>query len=116
MTSEQIAWLAGLLEGEGYFCLQTKRLKSPTKPRGVYPKIVFVSTDKDICDRVSALFGTSPNYVGPRKDHYKPVWRALKVGTGASEILRLILPYMGQRRREKIEDILYRAKLFSLVK
>lgn len=56
MTEIEVAWLAGLLEGEGSFGLDTRALhkyKVSTAPPAPYIKISMV--DKDVIERVAVL-------------------------------------------------------------
>lgn len=99
-----IAWLAGLLEGEGSFMVWKNHKPKKTY---FYPTISVNMTDKDIIDRVANLFGTQ-SYVfkkayGVSK---KPSWRAMVRGKNAVAWMKLLLPYMGERRAEKINEIL----------
>lgn len=73
----------------------------------LYPKIVVSMTDRDIIDRVSALFGTG-TYVIPNKapDTRKDAFRAQINGAKAAVLMTKLKPIMGQRRGEKIDEIL----------
>lgn len=51
MTTEELHWLAGWLEGEGSFLRG-----SPSKPNSC--RITAGITDKDIAEKVGKIFGT----------------------------------------------------------
>lgn len=93
MTKEEIAWLAGLLEGEGYFHLRHT------------PKISLAMTDEDVIAKVAKLF--RKKYIKIRKDvpNRKDVFRTEVFGMQALWLMKLIKPYMGSRRSAKIEEI-----------
>lgn len=66
MNTEERSWLAGILEGEGAFYLRKDK-----------PSVLVIEvemTDKDVIDRVAALFGTSagsPRHRAGRQPTYR---------------------------------------------
>jgi hypothetical protein len=109
MTEAETAWLAGLLEGEGSFFMkrQTRRWK-PHTPAHTYstPKIKVGSTDLDVIQRVAELWGTRLEFHRRRQDHWKDQWVVCKAGAPAVEIMRQVLPWMGERRSAKIQEVI----------
>lgn len=104
MNEIDLAWLAGLLEGEGSFFMQRN-----TQPSGVYryPFITVNMTDRDVIERVAEIFDSTVYefkhiYGASRKQAY----RTQINGSRAAELMRLLLPHMGKRRSEKISEIL----------
>ncbi|GAB3763755.1 LAGLIDADG family homing endonuclease [Microlunatus parietis] len=101
-TSEEIAWLAGILEGEGSFYLQ--------RDRGIYlyPRVVVSMTDEDVIQRVADLFGAKIYKVpvSPRYPARKQQWRAVATGQRAVRLMKEIRPLMGKRRGAKIDEII----------
>lgn len=99
MTSEQIAWLAGLLEGEASFSLHA----------GGHPKLDLEMSDEDVIAKAANLIGARlrPQHRTKNKPHYKATWRVNICGSKAIPILEKILPFMGMRRTKKIEEILH---------
>lgn len=106
MTSEQLAWMAGYLEGEGCFSLG----------RGRYVQIFVASTDRDVIERVSDLWGgthigvqrqagTLPQSGAP-SPNAQTLWRTSLSGKRADALLRAVKPLMGQRRRARIQEIM----------
>lgn len=101
MDTVDTAWLAGILEGEGYFGAQKS-----LRPSGNYSKRISVRlemTDEDIISRVADITG-----IGNIGEYHRPGYRIsyywqVQSKTDASCIMRLIYPYMGKRRREQIE-------------
>lgn len=89
-----VAWLAGLLEGEGSFQISAHN-----------SIILSVEmTDEDIIQRVSILLNTSYALVKPRKAHFKTSYRLQIKGSRAAAIMSQILPFMGERRSKKIKE------------
>lgn len=96
VEANNLAWLAGLLEGEGCF---SNNGRSPT----IYLKM----TDRDIVERVAHLVGG--NRVGEHRStnpKHKDIFYTQITGPSARSIMRQILPYMGARRTEKIVQVL----------
>jgi hypothetical protein len=101
MNQLEIAWLSGLLEGEGCFMKGTT-----SKPFLV--RISVEMTDEDVIQKISTLTDTK-FYETTRKnqpEHYKRCWRICVMGKKAVSILNDIYPYMGERRKRKIDEIL----------
>src|ERR1700733_1480590 len=102
--STELAWVAGLLEGEGCF-----RIK-PGSREGFRASLVVnvSSTDRDVIYRCAALFPahgkiqtrtfTNPNC----KTAYVVEW----YGQAAEDVMRAVRPFMCQRRAAKIDECL----------
>lgn len=102
MTEFEIAWLAGLLEGEGSFILYSWK----GRPKYHCPRIQLTMTDKDVIEKVSNLLSTTlygPYKYGVSK---KETYQIQVNGKAAIPILEKILPYMGERRSIKIKGLL----------
>ena len=95
-------WMVGLLEGEGCFMVP-----APSQLRSQV-RIDFKMCDKDIMDRAASLLGTSAIRVCRTniKPSYKDIYRIVIGGSKAAAIMRLILPYMGERRSAQIRRAL----------
>jgi len=94
-----IAWVAGLFEGEG--CIH-----APTSGRGVC--LTLKMTDRDIVERLDALFpcpriGTKL----PSQPHHKTqyIWTITK-GEEMKSILALISPHFGERRSARARELM----------
>ena len=94
---KDIAWLAGIIEGEGSFltCNTT-------------PCISLQMTDKDIVERAARLLGVSVG--GPYGPYgYKgaqPTWTCRAHGQRAAGWIMTLWTFMGTRRREKMLEVL----------
>lgn len=98
MKETDIAWLAGLLEGEGSFIVQKVRA----------PYISVQMTDKDIIQRVADMWNRKVVMGGKggrlgNKDQYKTALHGPKT---VYEVCKMILPHMGDRRTTNIKKIL----------
>lgn len=92
-------WLAGYLEGEGWFGLKHDK-----------PTLQVQSTDQDVVQFVAENLGC-PMF-GPysrkavERQHHKPVYVAQQCGHNAQATMERIRPWMGQRRSEVLEGIM----------
>lgn len=102
MTEAEAAWLAGFLEGEGSFYT-----KNQPNRNYLIPIVKVNSTDKDVIERAAFLLGTSSLQFEPRrKEHWKDQWKVHIYGKRAVDIMQQILPWMGERRAAKIQEII----------
>jgi hypothetical protein len=106
LTETDVAWIAGLLEGEGYFGIDNRskdRYETSKTPPSPFIKVSMV--DEDIIQRLSKLLDKS--YFSPSRKTVtgKQVY-TLHIGEKEKVlfILQKILPYMGVRRVERITE------------
>lgn len=98
MKQVELAWLGGLLEGEGSF------LKGPPSSPN-QPRISLQMTDYDVIWRVSKMFGVSYIYGSSdrRSKSWKKVFKVMLKGRRAIAMMKLLRPFMGTRRRKQID-------------
>lgn len=96
-TETDVAWAAGLLEGEGSFL---------AKPGTCSPTAVCHMTDLDVLERLQGIFGGPIYVVTNRQAHWKPSWKWQVVGHLAADVMRQVRPYMMLRRGEVIDGLL----------
>ena len=92
-----IAWLAGVLEGE--CCFSYKSSGSV---------VVVVRTDQDIIERLREPtgIGTINGPVAPQKSHHKPSWRwQVSQKQDVARLLLAVYPLMGERRKATIAKL-----------
>jgi hypothetical protein len=104
MTDTEVAWLAGLLEGEGTFFLHNVRLHY------CYPAMHIAMIDYDIIERVSLILGRKIQIPKKRQPHHKQQYKIAIAGVDAEKLMRIIRPYMGKRRGTKIDNLLKMSK------
>ena len=108
---EDLHWVAGILEGEGCFRSKTTSLRKDGNSRYHYPAVEVNMADEDVIRRLQTIMGVG-NVHGPYGKHpahpdWKPMWRwSVQKKHDAEEVMTLVYPIMGSRRRQKIEDIL----------
>jgi len=100
-TPQQIAWLAGLLEGEGCFGAYKK------EPKGQKSlKIGLSMSDKDIVERVAYIFN-KPMYIERRNQKGRKLQYICDLhGNKAAAWMMTIYKFMGERRKDRIRELL----------
>src|SRR5688572_1418342 len=108
LSPTDVAWLAGLLEGEGSFYLNKNHVNGMVYR---YPVIVVNMTDRDVIERVASLFGTGVYDLPSYQEGRQPAFRTQITGKRAAALMVDLFPYMGRRRAARITDVLneYRA-------
>lgn len=110
MTEAELAWVAGLLEGEGCFTIANQRQWSRHYR---YPVIACTMTDLDVIQRLHKLvgmgrvggpYGRAVRNGTPRKPQWK--WQ-LQRRDQAAMLMRTLLPLMGERRANRIRYVLF---------
>jgi hypothetical protein len=104
MESVEIAWAAGLFEGEGSICIFEQK-------HNVLPliRLCLQMTDRDIVERFCRIMEcgrvTGEHRFG--REHHKPTYR-WHIGNrrDVERILLALLPYLGQRRTAKANEAL----------
>lgn len=101
MTAIKTAYLAGIIEGEGCISLATARSGAR------YPRLVVSMSDKDVVRRLHQFTGCgSILIVQPKYPQAKTQYR-WQVGRSEDviDIITAIRPYMGKRRKAKIDEV-----------
>ena len=108
LSEIDIAWLAGLLEGEGSFLLDNrsaKRFKVSTSPPSPFIKIQM--TDEDVIKKVATM--VNKNVFSPTRKTVKSK-TTYSVHIGDRPTLRILLPrlfpYLGARRQAQAQPLL----------
>lgn len=99
---EEIAWLAGLIEGDGSLQLHN----NGAKPYNRLPLISVAMLDKDVIERVAKILKCNiGEYLTPKKDKIMFTARTGKRSI-VEPLIISIYPYMGFRRKEQIHKML----------
>jgi hypothetical protein len=107
MDALDLAWLAGLLEGEGSFGLKKYKRKRGGE-RG-YPIVKVKMTDRDVVERAAVLFGDSAVLVCPppaNYPHHKVQYRTEVTGSRARQMMCELRPMLGLRRQAQVDTAL----------
>ena len=97
-SRENLAWVSGLLEGEGCFLLHEQR-----------PKIAIGMSDPDVLAKLHEIvgYGNLRGPYAPGKRGIKQMYRWESIRAEEAHALMVaVWPWMGQRRQEKISEVL----------
>lgn len=96
-ATKDIAWIAGLFEGEGSF----------GNRNGSSPGMYLQMTDRDVVERAAKILGVDVQrpYKPRGKATYKQVYGLAVCGSHAIGWMQTIWILMGRRRRERIRQI-----------
>nr|YP_010732032.1 putative site-specific DNA endonuclease [Massjukichlorella minus]WDY12946.1 putative site-specific DNA endonuclease [Massjukichlorella minus] len=115
LTDIEIAWMAGLLEGEGYFYIDRRnkaRYKKSTSPPA--PAITLSMTDKDVIEKFARLVKKKP-WISNRKTVKNKTVYTVYVGDRETLIFLLprLLPHFGERRSKIVTECIHQLTLWS---
>ena len=97
MEEIQKSWLAGLLEGEGYFGLRGRKVE-----------ITLWMTDRDVVEKASKMVGVDVSKkTRQAQPHHSVQYRLdIRDQNTVKRVLEWIKPYMGERRSKRIAEML----------
>ena len=105
-TRENLAWMAGIFEGEGYVQGRPRTyVRKDGRPfTTVGFRLVVSMTDEDILQRFHDYAGIGTlrgPRVFPSRPTSKPIWDCSVHGADAYALAVALLPWLGIRRREQ---------------
>lgn len=98
----EIAWAAGLFEGEGCFTVSLSQGKYAS------PRVKLRSTDEDVVRRFHSIMGLGAVREEPyfsRKSGYKTQWEWYARSSEVIRAIDLLLPWMGERRTQRAKEV-----------
>src|SRR5688500_16497234 len=95
---DTLYWLAGLLEGEGFFDL-------PSGKSNPLPGIRVGMSDEDIISRVAKVFGANYSLKKPKVEHWSTIYTTYIYGVQAYKLMKMIYPMMGERRKQRLDRL-----------
>lgn len=101
MSREELAWLAGLFDGEGHISLRTQ-----LSQRAIGVKIQVTNTHRPLLERIQTI--TDIGYITTRyrtDPRHRPTHDWHTTGGNAKELLRLLLPWLIAKRERALEAI-----------
>lgn len=104
LTATELAWVAGIIEGEGSFLLQTGGHRR--RPVGV---IVVMMTDEDVLLRLARYVGAGDVRAVNQTAHPERralwCWRITRTNDVVA-LARQLRPLMGERRQGQLDRVL----------
>ena len=99
-SSNELAYLAGVFDGEGSFGIWSRgKEKSP----GFRASVEM--TDADVIMKFLIYFQVGQIlFIKPREEHYKPIYRWKVDLEKAVEVVRKMLPYLSKRRQTQFHE------------
>jgi hypothetical protein len=102
LSIKDIAWFAGLYEGEGMVNIESKKL---------CPRLHVEMTDRDVIERAARITGgyaycckyARRNEKRPEGKPLKPVFRLVIDAQRSIGWMMMIYSFLGERRRERID-------------
>lgn len=108
MNEFDLAWAAGLFEGEGFIGFNRSTSDSEHRPRG-YLTLELRMTDEDVVRRFASIVGVG-SVNGPYlpKKGGKPFWGWRTSGTRAKPLTEndLFVGWLGERRKKRLAEVL----------
>jgi hypothetical protein len=99
----ELAWLAGLLEGEGYFGMINNHVGGKVYR---YPRVGVTMSDRDVVERVGAMFGLKVTAINPGPQSNLVTYRFTLTGARAAQLMVDLRPMLGTRRQAQIDSAL----------
>lgn len=113
ISVRDIAWLAGLWEGEGTFGFYN------TSQWGAI-QLKLAMTDKDVVERAAYLMRgkCAGPYISKTNPRWKPVWHVVFYGHKAAGWMMTLYSLLGERRKKQIEHALeqWKAQSYNISK
>lgn len=116
-ASLKVAWAAGVIEGEGYIGITDGRLRQDGTRVKAF-RIRVVMADKDIILQLHKIFhlGKVHAYSNKYGCGKKPLflWEVIRA-SDVRTVARTIRPFMGRRRRQRLDDLLSELRQYKFV-
>lgn len=98
MDQTELAWAAGLFEGEGCFTVSS----------GTVPRAKMRSTDEDVVRRFHSIIGLGRVREEPyfRDRGMKMQWEWYAKKAEVPDVIQLLYPWLGERRRKRADELL----------
>jgi hypothetical protein len=103
-TPTEIAYLAGIIDGEGCFAMHRRR---GTHIFGT--QLQIGNTDVRMLHWVREHFGGSVKFEKRSQSHHKPMWRWASATSELESITRAVLPFLIVKREQAELFLAYRA-------
>jgi hypothetical protein len=106
MTREELAWAAGLFEGEGCIYIRYEARWWRSRYGSNYLQLQLKMTDSDVVERFYEIVNEGAIYIERQRKNRKQLWRWYATNRTAAKVLLMLLPYLGSRRTAKAHESL----------
>lgn len=102
ISEQQVAWAAGLLEGEGCFSLHKRKDRPGTFSCAIHCEM----TDEDTVQSLQKVFGVGTVCTRANRMNRKPtyIW-SVQRHQDIFDVLLHVLPFLKERRKEKAKEL-----------
>ena len=94
MKRTDLAYIAGIVDGEGYIGIQSDCKKSKHGHPNLRLRVAVTSTDEWLCQHLKFAIGGGVIKLKRASENHKPCWQWEIGYKKAGDFLRLILPYL----------------------
>lgn len=103
----EVAWLAGLLEGEGSFTTRSNgtTLNAAGEPKR-YPRIVLAMTDVDVVSKAARMMGSYAPKRHKASTNKPLYWTELGRTKDVAALGRRLLPHLGSRQGQRLKGLM----------
>ena len=108
---DSIDWACGIFEGEGCVVFHRQAHRGGRRdgtPRSSWPQMKVKMSDRDVIERFHRTVGVGC-VTGPHRSKIegrKSLWEWVAGGEEAQSVGQLFLPMLGERRSEKVRELL----------
>ncbi len=99
MKETDLAYFAGIFDGEGTVTLAKTQISSPKQRLTYQVRVQVVSTDEWLCQSLRFSFGGTVISHRVTEGNHKPAWRWLGTRLVAKKFMLAILPYSKLKRQ-----------------
>src|SRR5262249_40360746 len=113
ITSEQLYWAAGFLEGEGSFLASSAACRSRPNRKTFSLRVVAMQVQTEPLERLQRMFGGKVcihTDNRERRPNWSPCFKWIVHGTRAAAIMLTLWSIMSPRRKRQIEDAIVKWK------
>lgn len=102
VNREQLAWAAGLFEGEGCITFWTAK-----DTGNVYIQCVLGTTDRDVLENFQSIIGFGNIHAEKFDERYKQSWRwSVSSFEKCQAVIAMLWPWLGRRRKARALEVL----------
>jgi len=94
MKRTDLAYIAGIVDGEGYIGIQSDGKKAKHGKQNLRLRVTVTNTSEWLCQYLKFSFGGGKITLRTRSPNHRPCWQWQLEYQKAADFLRLILPYL----------------------